>query len=251
MADIFISYASEDKAFAASLASVLAQRGWSVWWDREIPVGKSFHQVIEEAIEAARCVVVIWSGNSVTSDWVRNEAEEGRRRNVLLPIMIEEVKIPVGFRHLQAARLSDWRPGAPNAEFDRLLASIEGTLGVAPATSKGANTPFNWFQLAELPVQAPEPSTAKTAEREQEGDFHRGWAPAMTPSAALASIVGPGAQTRLEVERKLWDYIEEKKLRDRMSKKMINVDDKLLAVFNGKARVHERDVSKWVDKHLA
>jgi len=42
MADIFISYASEDRQRAGALAETLGARGWSVWWDREIPLGQSF-----------------------------------------------------------------------------------------------------------------------------------------------------------------------------------------------------------------
>ena len=47
MSDIFLSYAREDKDRAASLAKVLSDQGWSVWWDKEIPPGQSFDKVIE------------------------------------------------------------------------------------------------------------------------------------------------------------------------------------------------------------
>ena len=53
MADIFLSYATEDRARAKSLAESLELRGWAVWWDKKIPLGTSFDQVIEEAIGAA------------------------------------------------------------------------------------------------------------------------------------------------------------------------------------------------------
>ena len=59
MADIFISYASADRERARQLAAVLASQGWSVWWDRTIPPGRTFDQVIEQALQAARCVVVL------------------------------------------------------------------------------------------------------------------------------------------------------------------------------------------------
>ena len=61
MSDIFISYASEDREKARQLAEVLNQQGWSVFWDRIIPTGKTFHLVIEEELDSARCVIVLWS----------------------------------------------------------------------------------------------------------------------------------------------------------------------------------------------
>jgi hypothetical protein len=85
--------------------------------------------VIENAIDAARCVIVIWTENSVESDWVHNEADEGKRRNILVPVRMGDVKIPLGFRHLQAADLSEWKPGATHAEYDGLLESIRGVFG--------------------------------------------------------------------------------------------------------------------------
>jgi hypothetical protein len=64
MADIFISYASEDRPRVEPIAKALEEHGWSVWWDRTIPPGKSFDEAIEEAITAAKCVVVLWSDKS-------------------------------------------------------------------------------------------------------------------------------------------------------------------------------------------
>lgn len=129
MSDIFISYASEDRERARTLAEALAARGWSVWWDRKIPLGKSFDAVIEEALAEAKCVVVLWSGASVTSEWVRNEASEGRRRDILVPVFIEPVAAPLAFRLLNGANLSDWDPESEHPEFDKLAERITELLG--------------------------------------------------------------------------------------------------------------------------
>jgi len=66
---IFISYAEEDLELARRLGEYLKSRGWNVWWDRNIPVGHAFDEVIEEALRAARCAVVIWSRPAVASRW--------------------------------------------------------------------------------------------------------------------------------------------------------------------------------------
>ena len=89
MSDIFLSFASADHERVRLLVHALERHGWSVWWDRTIPPGKTFDQVIEAALEVARCVVVVWSRASVISDWVRVEADEGRQRDILVPVLID------------------------------------------------------------------------------------------------------------------------------------------------------------------
>jgi hypothetical protein len=108
MSDIVLSYASEDWERVRPLIRALEQHGWSIWWDRSaILPGQAFEQVIEEALEAARCVLVVWSTASIASDWVKSEATEGRSRRILVPVTIDDIRIPLGFRQIQAARLGD------------------------------------------------------------------------------------------------------------------------------------------------
>jgi hypothetical protein len=129
MSDIFVSYASEDRARAKVLAGALERQGWSVWWDRRIAPGKQFSQVIKEAIDEAKCIIVLWSKESVKSAWVQNEAAEGARREILVPALIDDVEIPFEFRRIQAARLVDWEGRSPHPEFDILLEAVCAILG--------------------------------------------------------------------------------------------------------------------------
>jgi hypothetical protein len=59
MSDIFLSYARADRQRVLPLIQALERRGWSVWWDLHIPYGKSYEEVIEEELKAARCVIVV------------------------------------------------------------------------------------------------------------------------------------------------------------------------------------------------
>ena len=72
----------------------------------------------------------------------------------------------------------------------------------------------------------------------------------MTPSAALAEVVGAKAIPRTEVTKKLWAYIKKNGLQDKKNRRMINGDAKLKAVFGGKSSVSMFDMTKLVSKHL-
>jgi hypothetical protein len=129
LSDIFISYAREDRGRAKQLAEALEAHGWSVFWDRTIPPGKTWREVIAKALHEARCVVVAWSEASIASGWVHEEAEEGHERKILVPIFFEEVRPPMGFRSIQAASLVNW-DGRPTAEeFQQLVSAVADILG--------------------------------------------------------------------------------------------------------------------------
>lgn len=145
MAQIFISYAREDHNEAHRLAHVFRERGWSVWWDRQILPGQAFDQVIGRELDVARCVVVLWSKHSVASDWVKEEASEAARRGVLVPVHLDDAKIPLGSRRIEAARLSRESSGrwAGNAlETRRLIDAVGHHLGAGEMRPTGAQPPF-------------------------------------------------------------------------------------------------------------
>ncbi|MDF0675287.1 MAG: SUMF1/EgtB/PvdO family nonheme iron enzyme [Nitrospira sp.] len=154
MSDIFISYSSEDKGRVQALARALERKGWSVWWDRRIPAGKSFDEVIHEALKAARSVVVVWTNTSVKSTWVKNESRSGLRRGILFPVMLlDEVEIPLEFEHLQAAHLMDWHPDQGHAGFDQFIDDIAQLIG----------TPTNSVLQQPPATQGQEPLPAPTS----------------------------------------------------------------------------------------
>jgi chromatin remodeling complex protein RSC6 len=72
----------------------------------------------------------------------------------------------------------------------------------------------------------------------------------MQPTPALAAIVGSTPLPRTEVTKKLWAYIKRKGLQDAKERRMINADEALKHVFNGKTKVSMFDMTKLVNKHL-
>ncbi|HEY7493804.1 MAG TPA: toll/interleukin-1 receptor domain-containing protein [Candidatus Tectomicrobia bacterium] len=125
MSDIFLSYASADLPRVQPLIRALERQGWSVWWDRgAILPGQNFDQIIEEALGAARCVLVVWSRTAIVSDWVQAEATEGRGRRILVPVTLDDIQIPLGFRQIHTARLLDWQDTGPHPEFDQVVRAV-------------------------------------------------------------------------------------------------------------------------------
>ena len=72
----------------------------------------------------------------------------------------------------------------------------------------------------------------------------------LTPSAALAAVVGSNPLPRTDVTKKVWDYIKKHKLQDSVNRRNINADDKLKAVFGGKKTVSMFEMTKLISGHL-
>lgn len=129
LARVFLSYAREDGGKAQALAGFLEKAGYEVWWDRHIHGGSEYAGEIQSALNNADVVLVMWSHASVGSEWVRDEAAEGRDSGRLLPVVIDGSKPPLGFRQRQSIDLSGWsgRGRPPN------LASLQAALSAKTA----------------------------------------------------------------------------------------------------------------------
>lgn len=130
MADIFVSYAEEDRDLVRALVSAIeVSTGWSVWWDRRIPTGKTWRAVLDTALADMKCMVVVWSAASVESEWVIEEADEGKSRGVLLPILVGAIRPPRGFREIQTLDFSAWDRSPNAACVNTLVGDIRGFIG--------------------------------------------------------------------------------------------------------------------------
>lgn len=128
MADIFLSYAREDRQKAESLSHALQHAGWSVWWDREILPGASYERLIEAELSTAHCVVVLWSEAARQSNWVRDEATLAISRHVLVSVLLDDSAPPLGFRQQQTASLAHWDGSVMDPAFATLKQGIANVI---------------------------------------------------------------------------------------------------------------------------
>ena len=104
---------------------------------------------------------------------------------------------------------------------------------------------------AKKPAKKAAKKAAKPAKAKAKRKPNAAFMKPMTPSAALAAVVGSKPLPRTEVTKKVWDYIKKNKLQDPKEKRNINADEKLKAVFGGKKTVSMFEMTKLVSKHLS
>jgi hypothetical protein len=135
VSQVFISYKREDEIRVARIARALEKAGVEVWWDRGLPSAESFQVNIEKNLDAAGCVIVVWSQGSVAPEgaYVRDEARRGLASGVLVPVIIDRIKaIPLGFGEIQAVDLSHWRGDARDPAFQDLVEAVRAKLAGTP-----------------------------------------------------------------------------------------------------------------------
>jgi TIR domain len=129
MADVFISYAREDRPRAEQIARGLAAQGLECFWDTEIPPGQTWADYIEDKLTHCKALIVLWSEHSTKSQWVREEARLGRDKGVLIPAMIDAAQAPFGFGEVQAANLAAWNGDADDPDWRRFVAAVANAAG--------------------------------------------------------------------------------------------------------------------------
>lgn len=151
MSDIFISYDKDNRDLATSIARNLEGYGLSVWWDRHLSIGATFTKVIGQKLEDAKAVIVIWTPQSIDSQWVYAEADHAARCNKLVPLRIDEVApsaIPKPFNLMQTGLVGD---------IEAVLEALSG-LGLKPvrpgAPDRASQTPSGPPRSAEEKLYA-------------------------------------------------------------------------------------------------
>jgi upstream activation factor subunit UAF30 len=117
----------------------------------------------------------------------------------------------------------------------------------APATKK--DKPPVKKTAAPAKKAAAKKAPAKKAAPAKKRTPNAAFMKAMTPSAALAAIIGDKPLPRTEVTKKVWEYIKKNKLQDAVNRRMINADAKLKEIFK-KAQASMFEMTKMINAHL-
>ena len=143
MSDIFVSYKAEDRRRVQPLVDALQSDGLSVWWDAHIGGGDEWRDTIQEQLDGAKCVIVIWSKRSIGpgGHFVRDEASRAQRRNVYLPVLLDRVEPPLGFGETQALKLSGWKGGPADPRYRAVLDAARATIAGTPRPHRGQEAP--------------------------------------------------------------------------------------------------------------
>ncbi|HEU5092340.1 MAG TPA: toll/interleukin-1 receptor domain-containing protein [Nitrospira sp.] len=129
MSDIFISYASPDRARAERLKAWFEEAGWSVWIDRAIDLGEGWEQQIQNELDRAALVVVLWGPAARRSEWVQREASVAQQSGRLLQVHATGLPLLPPFDVLQAVRMQSWSGEAGHSERVKLLRAVADRLG--------------------------------------------------------------------------------------------------------------------------
>jgi serine/threonine-protein kinase len=142
MSDVFVSYKAEDRARVRPLVQALQEDGYSVWWDAQIGGGSAWRQAIETELDSAKCVVVVWSKRSagIEGTFVHDEATRAQQRRVYVPILIDKVRVPLGFGETQVLPLTSWRGDRSDPRYSAVRSAVDRIArggGTAPPDRAG------------------------------------------------------------------------------------------------------------------
>jgi 5'-deoxynucleotidase YfbR-like HD superfamily hydrolase len=132
MPSIFVSYARSDRACVQTIIQrLMAHNGsYEIFWDEDIEPGSQYRTVIQDKINTAAVVLVLWSANSIISEWVQSEASAALTKNTIFPIKIDDVTIPPPFDNRHTEDLIGIRTGDQEAKLSKILERLEKRLSL-------------------------------------------------------------------------------------------------------------------------
>ena len=132
MSDVFVSYARSTAKPARTIADALRGCGHAVWIDEDLPAHRAYSDVIEERLQSAKAVVVVWSAEAARSLWVRAEANAALANGTLVQLSIDGAAPPMPFNQVQCADMNGWTGDREAPGWLKVRASVAELLGAPP-----------------------------------------------------------------------------------------------------------------------
>jgi hypothetical protein len=190
----------------------------------QILPGVAFDNVIENALQEAKCVLVLWSKRSVNSDWVKTEAAYGLAQNMLVPALLQESDIPIGFRRIQAANLIGWEGDRSHPSFQSLVEAVSALIGEPTQKPR-----LDWWRRF-VPVKPKAEKPVAERNRPAERNLDKEWEALQAAKAEFEAERREFAQALAEKERQMSDLSksQEKAL---LQKKSIKVENYIFVSY--------------------
>ena len=135
MADIFIAYAREDRDWVEALSQALEVHGWNVWWDTRLAAVERIDEIVKAELQEASCVILLWSRQSVDSEYVIAEAIYGLRRDKLVHVLIDTIEPPLPFQIVRTINMVGWNGKNHDNKFQRVANEVSRILDPPPIVS--------------------------------------------------------------------------------------------------------------------
>ncbi len=165
MAEVFISYKQEERERMRPIAEGLRALGVDVWFDERLQPGDSFTKEIDGLIATCKAQIVCWSPAAVKSEWVLGEADKGRRRGVLISVIIEACDLPTPFNMLHSENLSGWEGGSDERAWKKIVEAVGHKIGRPISAGEHAAPGISQDAGRRLPPDRQQPTSPKADKR--------------------------------------------------------------------------------------
>ncbi|WP_306253247.1 toll/interleukin-1 receptor domain-containing protein [Parvularcula sp. IMCC14364] len=171
MADIFVAYARADRSRVQRVESELRDAGFTVFIDMDIAPGENWSRKLERQLDSAHCVLVVWSSVSITRNFVKDEAGRGLEREVLVPVMIDEITPPLGFGQIHTSDLTNWKGDPDDERWQQVIRRVDEI--VSEQTGQAPRLPSQESQPVQAPVMAREAKKLEEIKTQTQSSYRR------------------------------------------------------------------------------
>ncbi|HOZ29239.1 MAG TPA: toll/interleukin-1 receptor domain-containing protein, partial [Hyphomonadaceae bacterium] len=123
MTDVYIAYAREDRESVRRLSEMLGFEGWDVWMDPSEPSTEN-RAAVDLKLGSAGAILVVWSGYSRGSEYVRSEAATGLYKNKLIQVRIDSATPPRPFDQVEVLDIGRWSGDRDDPNWRKIMAAV-------------------------------------------------------------------------------------------------------------------------------